>query len=291
MAQRLHPDILHLRQFTLEPPFVDDAYNIRNWDFSGDAIIDTNSHIRLTGDLPSQKGHIWSRQFLPSEGWQIDFEINIGGKGGYLYGDGMAMWATRGRLSQGPIYGNMDYFDGLGIVFDTYANSQHDFTFPVIMGVLGDGKTSYDYAHDGDANRKGKCEVYYRNQPDPMKVKVSYIKGSFVNVHIKLHEKDWMDCFTITNVTLPNISYLGYSALTGEISDIHNLYSVKVSTMRPGKMQEMRMPTSFNQLPAPESATSSGFFSILFKLVLVAGVFAGIYFAYNAYTKSNTNRF
>ncbi|KAJ2330659.1 hypothetical protein GGH92_009470, partial [Coemansia sp. RSA 2673] len=45
-----------LRAHTLEPPFIDEGFQMRNYDFGGDAIVNTLSHIRLTPDMPSRVG-------------------------------------------------------------------------------------------------------------------------------------------------------------------------------------------------------------------------------------------
>ena len=52
-----------------------------------------------------------------------------------------------------------DKFEGLGVFLDTYANSRHPYAFPRVTAMLGDGKTSYDQDHDGEANSIGACSV------------------------------------------------------------------------------------------------------------------------------------
>lgn len=37
----------------------------------------------------------------------------------------MAMWLTQERAQPGPVFGSKDYFTGLGIIIDTFANSRH----------------------------------------------------------------------------------------------------------------------------------------------------------------------
>ena len=37
-----------------------------------------------------------------------------------LYGDGLAIWLTKERMVNGPVFGSIDYFQGLGIFLDTY---------------------------------------------------------------------------------------------------------------------------------------------------------------------------
>ena len=86
--------------------------------------MDTNRHIRLTQDRPHQSGYVWSRAPLPGKSFEITWEFRVDGKGS-AGADGMAMWLTQGRAEKGPVFGSKDYFDGLGIFFDTYANARH----------------------------------------------------------------------------------------------------------------------------------------------------------------------
>jgi len=61
---------------------------------------------------------------LTATNWQVEFEFKIDGSNPVLFGDGMAVWFTKQRAQSGPVFGFMDYFEGLGIFFDTYANSR-----------------------------------------------------------------------------------------------------------------------------------------------------------------------
>ncbi|KAJ1997904.1 hypothetical protein GGI04_005226 [Coemansia thaxteri] len=281
-----------LRAHTLEPPFIDEGFQMRNYDFGGDAIVNTLSHIRLTPDMPSRVGWVWSTQPLPEEYWKVEFDFKISGKGGYLFGDGMGFFVTKERAVAGPVFGNRDYFTGLGVFFDTYPNGKHDFSLPFVMGMVGDGKTPYDGAHDGDANRLGMCEAYFRNLKETSRATVTYHKGHFVNVQLQLQPNDkWINCFTISNVTLPAGSYLGFTALTGDISDNHDLLAVRAETLRPEALKNYNgMP----QFAIPAAARASGaysFFGFVFKALLLSGVCGGLYFAYRKYSADSARRF
>jgi mannose-binding lectin 2 len=69
------------------------------------------------------------------------------------------MWVTTDRAQQGPVFGNKDQFEGLGVFFDTYKNNRPGVVFPYVMAMLGDGHTAYDQAHDGKANELAGCSV------------------------------------------------------------------------------------------------------------------------------------
>ena len=85
--------------------------------------------------------------------------LQVSGDSSHLYGDGLAMWITSERVQEGPIFGNKDYFHGLGIILDTYSNERHSYGFPRILAVNLDGKTKYDFANDGDSQSLGACSV------------------------------------------------------------------------------------------------------------------------------------
>ncbi|CAG8546212.1 10238_t:CDS:2 [Racocetra fulgida] len=92
-------------------------------------------------------------------GESVEFEFKIDGHNPNLYGDGMAVWFTTDRAKPGPVFGFIDKFEGLGIFFDTYANSRQSHSFPYVMAMLGDGHTEYDNANDGKSNEIAGCEV------------------------------------------------------------------------------------------------------------------------------------
>jgi len=132
----------------------------RWFDFGGDAIIRTDKYIRLAADMPSQSGWVWSRIPLTATNWEIEFEFSISGKGN-LHGDGFALWVAKDRAGPGPVFGSRDRFEGLGIFFDTYKNNRPGVVFPYVMGMMGDGQTTYDAANDGKANEIGGCSVWH----------------------------------------------------------------------------------------------------------------------------------
>jgi mannose-binding lectin 2 len=149
---------VQLRTHSLVQPYLDSDLQSRWWDFGGDTIIRADKHIRLSSDRPSQSGWIYSRVPLTATNWEIEVEFDINGQGN-LFGDGFAMWVTTDRAQQGPVFGNKDKFEGLGIFFDTYKNNRPGVVFPYVMAMQGDGHTAYDQAHDGKANELAGCSV------------------------------------------------------------------------------------------------------------------------------------
>ncbi|WWD19506.1 hypothetical protein CI109_103967 [Kwoniella shandongensis] len=216
-----------LRTHSLAAPYVDSDLQNRWWDFGGDAIINTNKHVRLTQDKPSQQGWLWSRMPLSVANWQIDVEFAVDGRAHNLYGDGFAIWISKDRAKQGPVFGSVDYFTGLGIFFDTYANTRHSYQWPRVGAMLGDGKTAYDHDHDNEAHELAGCSENFRRRGEvPTKARLTYIKGKVFQLKLQTKKvNDWITCFE-SSIDLPESPYIGFSSATGDVSDEHDIISV-----------------------------------------------------------------
>jgi mannose-binding lectin 2 len=55
--------------------------------------------------------------------WEVQFQFKVHGSGKDLAGDGFVFWYAKEKNQLGPVFGNKDYFSGLGIIMDTYANN------------------------------------------------------------------------------------------------------------------------------------------------------------------------
>ncbi|TEB21171.1 concanavalin A-like lectin/glucanase, partial [Coprinellus micaceus] len=245
-----------------------------------DGTQNTNKHIRLTQNKPHQMGWLWSAC------------IQVSGEPTHLYGDGMAMWLTTERTQPGPIFGNKDYFNGLGIMLDTYANERHTYGFPRVVGVLLDGKTQYDWGNDGDSQALGGCSVNFRRTNVATKLKLTYLKGSFLDVKVQYKAwDDWTDCFSVPNITLPSNPFVGFSALTGDVSDAHDIISVTSYSAILSPPEAPRNTIKKNKIwqrnPYPVDGSSQGttWFALIFKLALFGGVCAGGWYGYKEYQR------
>lgn len=65
---------------------------------------------------------------------------------------------------------------------------------------------------------------------------------------------DWTPCFTLKNVTLPEVPFLGFSALTGDVSDEHEyVVPVSLETFR-GQQHSLSLSASSASRPTPPSS-------------------------------------
>lgn len=295
-----------LRTHTLNQPYLDSDMQSRWYDFGGDAIIRTDQYIRLTSDRPSQTGYLWSRVPLTATNWEVEVEFKIHGKH-QLYGDGFAMWVTKQRTEQGPVFGSVDKFDGLGIFFDTYKNNRPGVVFPYVMAMIGDGQKSYDKDTDGKSTEFAGCSARgIRHASVPTKLRLTYFQDK--SLKLELHYKsegEWTVCFeTKEPPAIPQVAYLGFTAETGELSDNHDIISISAKNLyteqgkkgknTPGsgaKKAASKKGKAKEKLKTAEEA--GGSWSWLFiKIFLFVLVIGGAYAGFTAWrTNKRSHRF
>ncbi|PSN73928.1 hypothetical protein BS50DRAFT_4026 [Corynespora cassiicola Philippines] len=273
----------------------------RWWDYGGDTIIRTDKYIRLASDKPSRQGWIFSRVPLTATNWEILLEFKISGQGN-LYGDGFAMWLTKQRAQPGQVFGSTDNFEGLGVFFDTYKNNRPGTVFPYIMAMNGDGKTPYDKDNDGKANEVAGCSARgIRNAQVPTKARFTYFQDQSLKLDLQYkNEDDWTQCFEVPNFKVPPVAYLGFSAETGELSDNHDIVSVKTQNLykhnagsnaaaAAANTGKTGSSTTYNPKPATESSGSWTWFFL--KFIIFGLALTGAYVGFTIYRTKRRDRF
>ncbi|KAF7798976.1 hypothetical protein EIP86_010205 [Pleurotus ostreatoroseus] len=244
MANRTIERTVALRTHSIYAPYIDQDLQNRWWDFGADAIV-------ITGDSS------------------------------HLYGDGMAVWLTEERAQPGPVFGSIDKFHGLGIFLDTYANARHGYAFPRIVGMLGNGVLSYDHSDDGEKTKIGACSANFRRTNVATKLRITYIKEGYLKVQIQYKAwDDWTDCFTIEGIELPSSPYLGFSALTGDVSDNHDIISISTST---AILSHPDAPRDKLRSNLPSASAKSSWLWTITKIVLFVGFVVGALWGYKTY--------
>jgi mannose-binding lectin 2 len=286
-----------LRTHTLVQPYLDSDMQSRWFDFGGDTIIRTDSYIRLTSDRPSQSGWLFSRVPLTATNWEVEVEFKISGKN-QLYGDGFAMWVTRQRGQQGNVFGHTDNFEGLGVFFDTYKNNRPGVVFPYVSAMFGDGQTSYDKGQDGKGTEFAGCSARgIRHSNTPTKFRLTYFQEKQLKLELQYkNENDWQTCFDVDSPpNIPNISYLGFSAETGELSDNHDIISIRAKNLynSPSVSGSKAKPGGKDRKPVTSKGQSGGsWLWFLTKVVIFLVVVGGAYVGFTAYrARSKSHRF
>ncbi|KAI6783828.1 uncharacterized protein J7T54_001704 [Emericellopsis cladophorae] len=287
-----------LRTHTLVQPYLDSDMASRWFDFGGDTVIRTDSHVRLTSDRPSQSGWVFSRVPLTATNWEVEVEFKVSGRN-QLYGDGFAMWVTRQRGVQGNVFGHTDNFEGLGVFVDTYKNNRPGVVFPYVMAMFGDGQTSYDKNNDGKASEFAGCSARgIRNANQPTKLRLTYFQDKQLKLELQYkNENDWQLCFDADSPpAIPNIAYLGFSAETGELSDNHDIVSVRAKNLYNspvvGGSNSKSTPGNKTKSTSRAKQGGGGWMWFLAKIVLFCMVVGGAYAGWVAYrSRSKSHRF
>ncbi|CAK6959627.1 lectin%2C mannose-binding 2-like b [Scomber scombrus] len=294
------------REYSLAKPYRGLGFSSSSqWDLMGTAVV-TPDHVRLTPDVQSRQGAVWSRVPLYLQDWELKVHFKIHGQGKKnLNGDGLGIWLTKERMQNGPVFGNMNQFTGLGIFVDTYPNADknHDRGFPFISMMLGNGTLSYNHDYDGRTTELGGCTAMARNAAYDTFLLVRYSKKRLtlmVNVDGK---QEWKDCADITGLRLPIGYFLGASSATGDLSDNHDIISMKLYQLKVDKSpeeeeeEEVLIPSVDNmeqfQVEVQEEGMSGlqFFFTLLFS-ILGLGVLAVIgLIVYGRWKENRRKRF
>ncbi|KAF7256839.1 hypothetical protein EG68_04242 [Paragonimus skrjabini miyazakii] len=200
---------------------------IAGWHFYGSTVIEPHQ-VQITKDIRSQSGGLHCTIPVIYRNWEIHISFHVEGPGKTLFGDGFAFWYTEAPASYGTAFGSREVFRGLGIFFDTYANQngQHAHEHPYISVMVNNGSRAYDHDKDGTHTELAGCSSDFRNRPHSLAV-IRYVNRQ-LSLLLKYPgvEKD-TECFTVEDVDLPIGYYFGISAATGDLSDAHNIHSIR----------------------------------------------------------------
>ncbi|XP_076439402.1 VIP36-like protein [Babylonia areolata] len=189
----------------------------------------TKAYISLTPNLQGQQGAMWNNARCISSNWEVHIQFKVHGATRSWFGDGMAFWYTQERMETGPVFGNQDYFTGLGVFLDTYVNHDepHNHQHPYISAMVNNGTQSYDHDKDGTHNQIAGCEAQFRNKNYDTYMAVRY-EGNTLTVLLDItNKKEWQECFSVEGVKLPAGYFFGLSAATGDVTDQHDVLFFK----------------------------------------------------------------
>lgn len=199
------------------------------WDFMGSTML-TSQYVRLTPDERSKEGSIWNSMPCFLKDWEMHVHFRIHGSGKKnLHGDGFALWYAKDRLQQGPVFGNHDKFHGLAVFVDTYPNDEAtERVFPYISAMVNNGSVEYDHSKDGRTDELAGCTVDLRNSNHDTFLAVRYSRGRLTIMTDIEGKNEWKNCVDISGVRLPTGYYFGATAATGDLSDNHDIISMKL---------------------------------------------------------------
>lgn len=167
--------------------------------------------------------------------------------------------------------------------------------------MVNNGSLHYDHDRDGTLTQLAGCEAKFRNTKFDTLIKIRYEKDT-LTVYTDMENKQvWKTCFAVDGVKLPTGYYFGASAATGDLSDNHEIYSIRMYELEhvnDGVDRTQIIPSAIkfdqprerHEDPKPGMSNVKIFFIILFTLLIVCVlVVAGKYF-YENYQKNSRKR-
>ncbi|XP_069070505.1 VIP36-like protein isoform X1 [Pleurodeles waltl] len=287
------------------------------WDIQGNAIV-TPQYIRLTPDMQSKQGAIWNRVPCYLRDWELQVNFKIHGQGKKnLVGDGLAVWYTKDRMQTGPVFGSKDNFLGLGVFVDTYPNEEKtqesqkkrytpgmQRVFPYISAMVNNGSLTYDHSRDGRPTELGGCTAVVRNLNHDTILVIRYVKRRLTILIDIDGKQEWRDCIDIPGVRLPRGYFFGASSVTGDLSDNHDILSLKLYQLTVERTlsedqadKEVFIPSVDNMklpgLDIPEEPMSGFTLFLIIFFSLVGLVFASVIgvIMYNKWQDKSRKRF
>lgn len=138
-----------LEAFSFKAPFEEtDVAGTRlvgsTWKTSGTTVVNKN-FVRLTPDRQSKKGSVWSKRALGVSSFSTILQFRISGQGKNFFGDGIALWITQNSYHMdGIIHGAAEKFVGIGVIFDTFKNTENLAAHRDVTILINDGDKTYD---------------------------------------------------------------------------------------------------------------------------------------------------
>jgi lectin, mannose-binding 2 len=206
---------------------------VPEWSVGGDAAIN-KGFVRLTTDRQSKSGFMWNSNPVGGQEFTTVLQFRISGQGARFFGDGIGMWLTSDSSYQnGMMHGVNEKFTGVGVVIDTFKNTETAAHHKDISIFVNDGtKTKEELTPLAEG-----CDAalrYHEKRADfsvtnSSRIKLQYGAGT---LRVKVDAKsngEWVDCTTVNVLEkgLPEDwatgSYLGLTATTGQLADNHDV--------------------------------------------------------------------
>jgi len=204
---------------------------LMDWELFG-SCYSRDDAIHVTDNVQDQKGALWTRRSMELKEWQADLEFRVGGQKGDFFGDGFGFWLSEERGRGGDALGGPDVWNGLGIFFDTYKNKEFKGKrHPYVYGIVNDGLLDYRKIRSKDINNG--CHVPFRMDSDEIATTVARITYRRKTISVIMQPKgavDWVKCFQMKDVKLPESVFFGVTAMTGQLVDKHHMTEIKVYT-------------------------------------------------------------
>ncbi|KAG0094048.1 hypothetical protein BGZ92_009256 [Podila epicladia] len=225
---------------SLKKPFM---YNnsLPFWGQHGNTFV-AQDFVRLAPSVPHLRGAVWRTTPNEHKEWEVEFSFKAHGQS-HVGGRGFAFWYTQDRAVDGPVFGSQDKWKGVGVFMDT-SDPANQRTNSLIYGLVNDGTEDFPTNVASITNFARGCMRDYKNSPNPVYVRVSYIART-LKVSVDTHSKGrkMVSCFEHPDVDLPTGHHFGFSAESAKIGtpDDHDLYTFEVYEVNPAPKKEKHL--------------------------------------------------
>merc|ERR1739838_811536 len=93
--------------------------------------------------------------------------------------------------------------------------------------MVNNGTLHYDHDRDGTHTQLSGCVSKFRNLDHDTYVSIRYHHNTLTVMTDIENKRAFKECFSVEGVVLPTGYFFGVSAATGELSDAHDIISVK----------------------------------------------------------------
>jgi mannose-binding lectin 2 len=145
-----------------------------------------------------------------------------------------------------------------------------------------------------------------RNSQTPTKAKLTYFQDQYLKLELQYKSEDeWTTCFEVPNFKVPPVAYLGFRAETGELTDNHDIITVRSHNLykkNPGgaapqsttdgkKGKKTSSTTREGGSSTGGSSTGGGWTWFFMKFVFFGLALTGAYVGYTMYRTRQRDRF
>lgn len=133
-----------------------------------------------------------------------------------------------------------------------------------------------------------------RNAAIPTKARFTYFADKSLKLDLQYkNEDEWTECFDIKDYKVPPVAYLGFSAETGELSDNHDIVSVRTQNlyMKNGGSSSSSNTGTKKASSAVRPKEGGSWTWFLFKFVLFGLAITGAYVGFTVYRAKQRDRF
>ncbi|KAI9236246.1 hypothetical protein MVEG_06038 [Podila verticillata NRRL 6337] len=225
---------------SLKKPFM---YNneLPFWGQHGNTFV-AQDFVRLAPSVPGLRGSVWRKTPNEHKEWEVEFSFKAHGQSP-VGGRGFAFWYTQDRAVDGPVFGNQDKWKGLGVFMDT-SDPANQRTNSLVYGLVNNGTEEFPADVASITNFARGCMRDYKNSPNPVHVRVSYIAKT-LKISVDTHSKGrkMVGCFEHPDVDLPAGYHFGFSAASSlyGLPDDHDLYTFEVYEVNPASKTEKHL--------------------------------------------------